>query len=87
MTARPDEGVTSDDYLDSKIDERKELLDERKKDRKASISNHWEAIESDDEFEHDANTDGNEDLNYAHGRFPEVGQKQKTERENRTERW
>ena len=37
VTARPDEGVTSDDYLDSEFDERKELLDERKKDRKASI--------------------------------------------------
>ena len=61
MTARSDAGVTSDDYLESEIDERKELLDERKTDREAS--KHWEAIESDDEFEHDANTDGGEDSN------------------------
>ena len=63
VTARSDAGVTSDDYLESEIDERKELLDERKKDRKASISKHREAIESDDEFDHDTNTDGGEDSN------------------------
>ena len=56
VTARPDAGVTSDDYLDSEFDE-------RKKDRKASIGKHWEAIESDDEFEHDVNTNGSEDSN------------------------
>ena len=46
----------SDVYLDSEIDEKKELLIMKgRRIKRRSLSKRWKAIESDDEFEYDTN--------------------------------